>query len=59
MAKTFLTASCNFRCRKCIKFCCFLGFSVLEAELNKAGPFVEYERRIAASELVDGDTCQV
>lgn len=24
-----------------------------------AGPLVEYERRIAAGELVDGDNCQV
>ncbi|XP_022730581.1 AFG1-like ATPase isoform X2 [Durio zibethinus] len=27
--------------------------------VNKAGPLVEYERRIAAGELVDGDACQV
>ncbi|XP_044471448.1 AFG1-like ATPase isoform X2 [Mangifera indica] len=31
----------------------------VSAELNKAGPLVEYERRIAASELADGDTCQL
>ncbi|KAJ9141239.1 hypothetical protein P3X46_031800 [Hevea brasiliensis] len=28
-------------------------------DANRAGPLVEYERRIAASELVDGDSCQV
>ncbi|XAR65547.1 Hexokinase [Bertholletia excelsa] len=28
-------------------------------EISRAGPLVEYERRIAAGELVDGDTCQV
>lgn len=27
--------------------------------LNRAGPLVEYERRILAGELVDGDSCQV
>ncbi|XP_021275609.1 lactation elevated protein 1 [Herrania umbratica] len=29
------------------------------SEVNRAGPLVEYERRIAAGELVDGDACQV
>jgi hypothetical protein len=29
------------------------------ADVNGAGPLVEYERRIAAGELVDGDSCQV
>ncbi|KAL5538872.1 hypothetical protein UlMin_044188 [Ulmus minor] len=29
------------------------------ADLNRAGPLVEYERRIAAGELADGDACQV
>ncbi|XP_008223582.1 PREDICTED: lactation elevated protein 1 [Prunus mume] len=29
------------------------------ADVNRAGPLVEYERRIAAGELVDGDACQV
>ena len=29
------------------------------AELIQGGPLVEYERRIAAGELVDGDICQV
>ena len=29
------------------------------ADVKKAGPLVEYERRIAAGELVDGDACQV
>lgn len=28
-------------------------------DYNVAGPLVEYERRIAAGELVDGDSCQV
>ncbi|KAK6944303.1 ATPase, AFG1-like [Dillenia turbinata] len=28
-------------------------------DARRAGPLVEYERRIAAGELVDGDTCQV
>ncbi|XP_061347468.1 uncharacterized protein LOC133292981 isoform X1 [Gastrolobium bilobum] len=28
-------------------------------ETNRAGPLVEYERRIANGELVDGDSCQV
>ncbi|KAK4791031.1 hypothetical protein SAY86_031444 [Trapa natans] len=27
--------------------------------LNRAGPLIEYERRIAAGELADGDLCQV
>ncbi|XP_044464945.1 AFG1-like ATPase [Mangifera indica] len=29
------------------------------SEVYTAGPLVEYERRIAAGDLVDGDTCQV
>lgn len=29
------------------------------ADYNVAGPLVEYERRIAAGDLVDGDSCQV
>ncbi|CAI0427667.1 unnamed protein product [Linum tenue] len=29
------------------------------ADAHKAGPLVEYERRIAAGELMDGDSCQV
>ncbi|KAB2016588.1 hypothetical protein ES319_D08G105900v1 [Gossypium barbadense] len=28
-------------------------------EVNRGGPLVEYERRIAAGELFDGDACQV
>ncbi|XP_065849830.1 uncharacterized protein [Euphorbia lathyris] len=28
-------------------------------DLSKAGPLVEYERRIAAGDLVDGDNCQL
>ncbi|XP_021887331.1 AFG1-like ATPase isoform X1 [Carica papaya] len=28
-------------------------------DVNRAGPLVEYERRITAGELVDGDTCQL
>ncbi|XP_059460077.1 uncharacterized protein LOC132189371 isoform X1 [Corylus avellana] len=32
---------------------------VTNGDLNRAGPLVEYERRIAAGELVDGDSCQV
>ncbi|KAM7252585.1 hypothetical protein ACFE04_008094 [Oxalis oulophora] len=28
-------------------------------EVSRAGPYVEYQRRIAAGELVDGDLCQV
>ncbi|XP_022749470.1 AFG1-like ATPase isoform X3 [Durio zibethinus] len=28
-------------------------------EVNRTGPLVEYERRTAAGELVDGDACQV
>lgn len=31
----------------------------LLAELNGGGPLLEYERRIAAGELLDGDACQV
>lgn len=29
------------------------------ADANRGGPLVEYERRIAAGELFDGDACQV
>ena len=29
------------------------------AELNGGGPLLEYKRRIAAGELLDGDVCQV
>ncbi|KAE8711237.1 putative Clathrin assembly protein [Hibiscus syriacus] len=29
------------------------------AEVNRGGPLVEYERRISAGELFDGDACQV
>lgn len=32
---------------------------VTNGDLNRAGPLVEYERRIAAGELADGDSCQV
>ena len=31
----------------------------LNAELNGRGPLLEYGRRIAAGELLDGDACQV
>lgn len=34
-------------------------FKCLMADTNRAGPLVEYERRIASGELMDGDTCQV
>ncbi|CAN0912237.1 5'-nucleotidase domain-containing protein DDB_G0275467 [Linum grandiflorum] len=33
--------------------------SVTSSDLRIAGPLVEYERRIAAGELVDGDNCQL
>lgn len=36
-----------------------LEFVVLVTETSRAGPLVEYERRIANSELVEGDSCQV
>lgn len=36
-----------------------LDFGGSIADFNLAGPLVEYERRIAAGELVDGDSCQV
>jgi len=36
-----------------------LEFSVSVTETSKAGPLVEYERRIANGELVEGDACQV
>ncbi|KAL7200184.1 hypothetical protein ACSBR2_022313 [Camellia fascicularis] len=32
---------------------------VTSGEVSRAGPLVEYEHRIAAGELVDGDSCQV
>ncbi|GMP68630.1 hypothetical protein CsSME_00028184 [Camellia sinensis var. sinensis] len=32
---------------------------VANGEVSKAGPLVEYERRIEAGDLVDGDNCQV
>ncbi|KAM0986213.1 hypothetical protein ACFX2C_013411 [Malus domestica] len=32
---------------------------VTNGDVKKVGPLVEYERRIAAGELVDGDACQV
>ncbi|XP_057495656.1 uncharacterized protein LOC130780652 [Actinidia eriantha] len=32
---------------------------VTVGDVSKAGPLIEYERRIAAHELVDGDSCQV
>lgn len=39
----------------------FLIWFVFEfvAEINRRGPLIEYERRIANGELVDGDSCQV
>ncbi|PON48438.1 ATPase, AFG1-like [Parasponia andersonii] len=32
---------------------------VANGEKNRAGPLIEYERRIASGKLVDGDTCQL
>ncbi|XP_028125739.1 cell division protein ZapE-like isoform X3 [Camellia sinensis] len=32
---------------------------VANGEVSKAGPMIEYERRIEAGDLVDGDNCQV
>ncbi|XP_028118331.1 uncharacterized protein LOC114315901 [Camellia sinensis] len=32
---------------------------VANGEVSKAGPLIEYERRIEAGDLVDGDNCQV
>ncbi|XP_027177198.1 AFG1-like ATPase isoform X1 [Coffea eugenioides] len=32
---------------------------VANGEVDRAGPLVEYERRIASGELVDGDICQL
>ncbi|GMP68628.1 hypothetical protein CsSME_00028182 [Camellia sinensis var. sinensis] len=32
---------------------------VVNGEVSKAGPLIEYERRIEAGDLVDGDNCQV
>ncbi|KAF7148165.1 hypothetical protein RHSIM_Rhsim03G0260700 [Rhododendron simsii] len=32
---------------------------VTNEDLSRAGPLVEYERRISAGDLVDGDSCQV
>lgn len=31
----------------------------VDTDVSKAGPLIEYERRIAAGELVDGDACQL
>ncbi|KAK6127002.1 hypothetical protein DH2020_039251 [Rehmannia glutinosa] len=31
---------------------------VTNGELNRGGPLIEYERRVAAGELLDGDACQ-
>lgn len=36
-----------------------LDFVVSVTETNRGGPLVEYERRIASGELVEGDSCQV
>lgn len=36
----------------------FLSFDLIK-DLSRAGPLVEYERRIGAGDLVDGDSCQV
>ncbi|KAF8407304.1 hypothetical protein HHK36_006431 [Tetracentron sinense] len=35
------------------------GLSGSTTDVGRAGPLVEYERRIGAGELVDGDSCQV
>ncbi|KAL7093214.1 hypothetical protein ACP275_11G029400 [Erythranthe tilingii] len=32
---------------------------VTNKEVNRGGPLVEYERRVAAGELLDGDACQL
>ncbi|KAJ9162913.1 hypothetical protein P3X46_022650 [Hevea brasiliensis] len=32
---------------------------ISNGDVNRGGPLVEYERKIAAGELVDGDSCQV
>ncbi|KAL6185478.1 hypothetical protein ACLB2K_041611 [Fragaria x ananassa] len=37
----------------------FNAAPVTNGDTHKGGPLVEYERRIAAGELVDGDACQV
>ncbi|KAG1363730.1 AFG1-like ATPase [Cocos nucifera] len=37
----------------------FLGDSEPRADVGRAGPLLEYERRIASGDLVDGDSCQV
>jgi hypothetical protein len=47
-----------------LKLICFLILFVLKfvvsvTETSGSGPLVEYERRIANGELVDGDSCQV
>lgn len=44
-----------------VERCCELNFVFLIADGNgiAGGPLVEYERRIAAGELLDGDACQV
>lgn len=36
-----------------------LNIFFLESDEKRRGPLVEYERRIAAGELMDGDACQV
>ena len=36
-----------------------MAMYVTESNGERAGPLVEYERRIAAGELMDGDLCQV
>lgn len=43
------------------KFKFFMVFTLtnLMTELNGGGPLLEYERRVAAGELMDGDACQV
>ena len=37
----------------------FCNLLVSVTETSKAGPLVEYERRITNGELVEGDACQV
>jgi len=45
---------------KFILSCLYVLESVVSVtETSKAGPLVEYERRIANGELVEGDACQV
>lgn len=38
---------------------CVDAVSLTNGDVNGAGPLAEYERRIAAGELVDGDICQL